>query len=101
MVNDDNVHLETKSSNAIDSASEEEATDLESAKLIKPSSLTSKIVPKNTFDLNLQPGATDSDIQPIDDSSISRDQQVCKISFEPSDSRAQVDINATQPLVLV
>ncbi|XP_071699633.1 uncharacterized protein [Rutidosis leptorrhynchoides] len=72
----------------------EEATHVESMKLIKPSSPTSKIVPKTTFDLNVQPGATDSDIQPIDDSSISRDSLVFKNSFKPSDSR-------TQSLVLV
>ncbi|KAK9055771.1 hypothetical protein SSX86_026856 [Deinandra increscens subsp. villosa] len=128
--NDDNtLHPETKSSNALDH-DQTLATDLEfetpassfqkseteilssdneqkSAGLvhddvtgIKSSDLTSKAVPKNSFDLNLQPAATDTDIQSIDDGSISRDPQVCKNSFELSDSMAQVDNTATQPLVL-
>ncbi|KAL8236277.1 hypothetical protein R6Q59_017358 [Mikania micrantha] len=36
---------------------------------VKLSCLTSEIVPKNRFDLNLQPVATDTDIQSIDDDS--------------------------------
>ncbi|KAI3801009.1 hypothetical protein L1987_29109 [Smallanthus sonchifolius] len=67
----------------------------------KMSLLTSETVPKNSFDLNLQPAATDIDIQSIDDESVSKDPQVCKNPFELSDSMAQVDNTATQPLVLV
>ncbi|GJW22368.1 acyl-CoA N-acyltransferase with RING/FYVE/PHD-type zinc finger protein [Tanacetum coccineum] len=68
----------------------------------KLSPLTSKDVLKVAFDLNLRPAATDTDVQPIDDDdAILRDPQVCKNSFELSDSRAQVDKNASQPLVLV
>ncbi|GJZ13428.1 acyl-CoA N-acyltransferase with RING/FYVE/PHD-type zinc finger protein [Tanacetum coccineum] len=70
--------------------------------VVKASPLTSKDVLKVAFDLNLLPAATDTDVQPIDDDdAILRDPQVCKNSFELSDSRAQVDKNATQPLVLV
>ncbi|KAI3741874.1 hypothetical protein L1987_59552 [Smallanthus sonchifolius] len=68
---------------------------------VKMSLLASETVPKNSFDLNLQPAATDIDIQSIDDESVSRDPQVCKNPFEISDSMAQVDNTATQPLVLV
>nr|GEW13675.1 acyl-CoA N-acyltransferase with RING/FYVE/PHD-type zinc finger protein [Tanacetum cinerariifolium] len=70
--------------------------------VVKASPLTSKDVPKVAFDFNLHPAATDTDVQPIDDDdAILKDPQVCKNSFELSDSRAQVDKNATQPLVLV
>ncbi|GKG62566.1 hypothetical protein Tco_0634339, partial [Tanacetum coccineum] len=51
--------------------------------------LTSKDVLKVAFDLNLLPAATDTDVQPVDDDdAILRDPQVCKNSFELSDSRA-------------
>ncbi|XP_076904235.1 increased DNA methylation 1-like isoform X2 [Bidens hawaiensis] len=65
------------------------------------SQLTSEAIPKNSFDLNLQPAATDVDIQSTEDETISREPQVCKTSFELSDPMVQVDNAATQSLVLV
>lgn len=75
-----------------DLAREHEVTALvnNGVTLVNTSSLTSKAVPKNSFDLNL--AATDTDIQSIDDETLSRDTQVCKNSFDLSDSK---------PLVLV
>ncbi|KAF5811208.1 putative histone acetyltransferase chromatin regulator PHD family [Helianthus annuus] len=67
--------------------------------VVKTCHVTSTSIPKNSFDLNLQPAGTDTDIQPIDDKSISSDSQVCKNPFELSDSMVQVD--KTTPLVLV
>ncbi|KAI7747583.1 hypothetical protein M8C21_004153 [Ambrosia artemisiifolia] len=68
---------------------------------VKMSHLTSSAVPKNSFDLNLQPAATDIDIQSFDEKTISTDPQVCKNTFDLSDSIVQVDNTTTQPLVLV
>ncbi|KAI7755484.1 hypothetical protein M8C21_031658 [Ambrosia artemisiifolia] len=76
----------------------------------QPSPTTSKLVLKNTFDLNLQPTAVETDTHIISDDSVQCESQACIKSFELSDSRSQVDQRAgcqtdsktceSQPLVI-
>ncbi|KAI3806007.1 hypothetical protein L1987_21896 [Smallanthus sonchifolius] len=57
---------------------------------VKSPQLTSKLVLKNTFDLNLHPTAVETDVHIISDDSIQCESRACIKSFEPSDSRSQL-----------
>lgn len=58
------------------------------------SPMTSKLVLKNTFDLNLHPTAVETDVHIISDDSVKCESRACIMSFEISDSRSQVDQSA-------
>ncbi|KAI3760109.1 hypothetical protein L1987_50499 [Smallanthus sonchifolius] len=57
---------------------------------VKSPQLTSKLVLKNTFDLNLHPTAVETDVHVISDDSIQCETRACIKSFELSDSRSQL-----------
>ncbi|XP_071715394.1 uncharacterized protein [Rutidosis leptorrhynchoides] len=54
---------------------------------VKPSELTSELLPKNTFDLNLQPSVVETDMHDVNGD----DSQVCLKAFEVCESRLHVD----------
>ncbi|XP_024981127.1 uncharacterized protein LOC112517931 [Cynara cardunculus var. scolymus] len=67
-------------------------------------STTSKLAPKNTFDLNLHPTPVDTDSHIVGDNSLTN--EPCRTSFELSETRSRVDHGDskscdTQPLVIL
>ncbi|KAF5785051.1 putative histone acetyltransferase chromatin regulator PHD family [Helianthus annuus] len=71
---------------------------------VEPSLLTSKLVVKNTFDLNLQPAAVETDVHIVSDDSVHCESQASVKSFEIVDQSAggQTDskTSESQPLVI-
>ncbi|KAL8224904.1 hypothetical protein R6Q57_017461 [Mikania cordata] len=61
---------------------------------VEPSHLTSKLVLKNTFDLNLHPTAVETDLHIASDDSVQCESRACIKSYDLSGSRSQLDQTA-------